>query len=131
MPAATSSIFKSANATVFVNDLDRAQHFYTDLLGFELLFRAGPHFAMLSLNGFQLGLHPADESTSISADRHPIQIGLDVTIPIAQAVRELSARGVKFQSRDGSPVFDDGSVKLAFFKDPDGHVLYLCEHNSG
>lgn len=22
----------------------------------------------------------------------------------------------------------DGSIRLAFFKDPDGHVLYLCEY---
>ena len=127
MPTATASIIKSANATVFVSDLDRAVNFYTNTLGFTTLYRAGPHFAMLDLNGFKLGLHPPEKNTPALGAPGSIQIGLDVAVPIQQAVEELSQRGVTFDIRNGSAVVDDGAVKLAFFKDPDGHVLYLCE----
>jgi hypothetical protein len=43
--------------------------------------------------------------------------------PIESVVKTLTSRGVKFTG----PVIDDKAVKLAFFTDPDGNVLYLCE----
>jgi hypothetical protein len=43
-------------------------------------------------------------------------------------VRELQGRGVRFDERiSGQPIVNDTQVKLAFFADPDGNDLYLCE----
>lgn len=120
-------ILNTGNATLFVIDLDQSVRFYTETLGFTLLYQAGPHFAMLELNGFKIGLHPPAQHTPRIVANDSIQIGLDVTIPIAQAVDEFARRGVIFNMYNGSAIVDDGPVKLAFFKDPDGHVLYLCE----
>lgn len=39
----------------------------------------------------------------------------------------LQQKGVSFREEKGGPVVDDGPVKLAFFSDPDGNDLYLCE----
>ena len=45
----------------------------------------------------------------------------------------LEMRGVQFMSRgngcedNGATIIDDGPVKLAYFADPDGNPLYLCE----
>ncbi len=38
---------EDATVTVMVADLDRSQAFYEGVLGFELLYRAAPHFCML------------------------------------------------------------------------------------
>jgi catechol 2,3-dioxygenase-like lactoylglutathione lyase family enzyme len=115
--------------TVFVSDLDRAVEFYTNTLGLSLRYRAGEHFAMIDAGrGFMIGLHPPGERTPAGGTSGNIQIGLTVDEPIEQVVRSLQARGVRFEQRDGGTVVnDDGSVKLAFFHDPDGTELYLCE----
>jgi catechol 2,3-dioxygenase-like lactoylglutathione lyase family enzyme len=42
-------------------------------------------------------------------------------------VETLNARGVTFLDSGPGPVRNDGPVKLAFFHDPDGNVLYLCQ----
>jgi hypothetical protein len=46
-----------------------------------------------------------------------------VNAPIAEVVAVLTNRGVVFQG----PVVENGPTKLAFFGDPDGTSLYLCE----
>lgn len=118
-------VTKGGSPTVFVSDLDRSVAFYTESLGLALQFRAGPHFAMIDAgSGLTIGLHPPDENTPPPGAAGGIQIGLTVEIPIDQAVTMLRSRGVRFTS----PVIDDGPVKLAFFTDPDGNVLYLFEY---
>jgi hypothetical protein len=38
-------------------------------------------------------------------------------------VAKLEQRGVSFHG----PIIDDEQVRLAFFGDPDGNALYLCQ----
>lgn len=110
------------NVTLFAADMDRAVRFYTETLGLALRFRAGDHWAEIDAGGgFTIGLHPKDAANP--AVPGSIQIGLNLDVPIGEAVEQLASRGVSFIG----PVKDDGAVSLAFFKDPDGHVLYLCE----
>jgi catechol 2,3-dioxygenase-like lactoylglutathione lyase family enzyme len=52
-----------------------------------------------------------------------VLVTFSVTEAIEKEVDALEARGVRF---DG-PVKDDDPVKLAYFADPDGNVLCLCE----
>ncbi len=54
-----------------------------------------------------------------------INVGFNVTESIDEVVRILKSRGVTF---DG-PIQGDanGSIRLAFFGDPDDNSLYLCE----
>ena len=111
-------------ATVFVRSMDEAVRFYTETLGLALLYRAGDHWAQVDAGGgFAIGLHPAGEDSKTRGVSGGVQIGLNVTRPIQEVVDALKSRGVAFESG----VQDDGAVKLAFFKDPDGNVLYLCE----
>ena len=111
-----------ANVTLMVADLDRAVGFYTGLLGFSLLYRADPHFAMVERKGFQVGLHPWG-----AADREPrsrgVSIGLSVS-DIQEAVERLQSEGVAFP---GGIVDDDGAILRADFRDPDGTGLYLVQ----
>jgi catechol 2,3-dioxygenase-like lactoylglutathione lyase family enzyme len=111
--------------TVFVADMDRSTKFYTESLGLKLVFRAGDHWAQIDGgHGLAIGLHPSGPQEEEPGTRGSLQIGLNVT-DIVAACEALRQRGVSF---DGEIVNDEkGGIKLAFFKDPDGNVLYLCE----
>lgn len=113
-------------ATVMVSDMNRAVEFYTQTLGLALEYRAGDHWAQISAGKFSIGLHPAGAHPGLAGSRGAISIGLTVGESIDSVVMKLAAKGVKF---DG-PVKDDGAVRLAFFGDPDGNELYLCEVKS-
>lgn len=129
--ASPGSLISGGSATVFVTDMDRAVRFYTDTLGLKLQYRAGDHFAMIDAgHGCQIGLHPPASNAGAPGTRGSIQIGLNVACAIEQAVETLKRRGVRFSSENGSEIVDDGQVKLAFFTDPDGNDLYLCEVQS-
>jgi catechol 2,3-dioxygenase-like lactoylglutathione lyase family enzyme len=115
---------KGGNATIFVTDMDKAVEFYTDLLGLNLAYRAGEHWASIDAgDGFQLGLHLSGVGPQPGV-QGGIQVGFNVSRPIEEVVKDLESRGIAFP---GGVVDDDGAVKLAFFKDPDGNEHYLCE----
>lgn len=109
--------------TVMVDDLDRAQAFYEGVLGFETLYRAGPHFCMVQRAGLKVGLHPRGEHPVDGRDRCGLSVGLRVP-DVRTAVATLEDAGVSFP--DGV-VDDDGALLRADFTDPDGTPLYLLE----
>ena len=63
-------------------------------------------------------LHPAKEKQAMS-------IGFNVTEPLEKEIETLKERGATFHG----PIVDnpDEPIRLAFFTDPDGNPLYLCE----
>ncbi len=128
-----SPLIRGGSPTVFVSSLDTAVRFYTETLGLGLQYRAGEHFAMIDAgSGTTIGLHPPGKLAPPPGTRGCIQIGLNVGQPIEQVVESLQARGVEFQEHEGRVVINDGgAVKLAFFHDPDGTELYLCEVTAG
>jgi hypothetical protein len=69
-----------------------------------------------------IGLHPAS-AQSPAGRNGSITIGLTLSTPIEQAVGALQRKGVKFQG----PIVEDNAGKVAYFEDPDGHLLYLWE----
>jgi catechol 2,3-dioxygenase-like lactoylglutathione lyase family enzyme len=117
-------MIRGGNATIFVNDMDRAVAFYTETLGLHLTFRAGDHWASVDAgDGLQLGLHPAGERTTAPGTNGGITVGFAVDEPLEDVVSVLMERGVAFRG----PVEDEGQIKLAFFTDPDGNALYLAQ----
>lgn len=117
-------LIAGGSPTVFITDMDRAVRFYNQTLGLKIAYRAGDHFCMIDAgHDFMIGLHPPGKNAPPPGTSGATQIGLNVAQPIEQVVAELRSRGVNFHG----PVIDDKAVKLAFFNDPDGNVLYLCE----
>jgi len=117
-------LIDGASPTIFVSDMDRAVRFYNETLGLRVQYRAGNEFCMIDAGGgTTLGLHPPGRHTPAPGSPGSIQVGLNVTKPIEEVVSALRQRGVVFHG----PVIDDDSVRLAFFGDPDGNALYLCE----
>ena len=118
-------MISGGNATVMVSDFERAVTFYTKTLGLKLASRFGNEWAEVEAGpGLTIGLHPAGHGPKPGTDG-AISIGLTLEGPIEDAVASLSKLGVVFRG----PVLDrpDEGIKLAFFGDPDGNSLYLCE----
>jgi catechol 2,3-dioxygenase-like lactoylglutathione lyase family enzyme len=118
---------------VYISDMDRAVAFYAQTLGLQVAHRAGDHFCMIDGgDGLMIGLHPSGPESPRPGARGGITLGFTVARPIEEVVRELERRGVRFRTRGGGPVVTDGgAVKLAFFSDPDGNDLYLCQATHG
>lgn len=110
--------------TLYVSNMDRAIEFYTRTLRLTLRKRYTDKWAeVVAGPELTLGLHPIVEDEQHQQPPSSIKIGLRLDGPIAEAVEELTARGVVFRG----PIQDDGPVNLAFFADPDGNPLYLYE----
>ena len=118
-------MFATGNVTVTVSNMDQSVRFYAETLGLKLLYRFGDHWASLQAGkGLTIGLHPASEQTP-AGRKGSMSIGLELSGTMEDAVRELSAKGVKF-----GRVSDEGKAgKFAGFEDPDGNQLYLAQLN--
>lgn len=120
-----TQLINGGSPTVYVSDMDRAVKFYTEALGLKLAMRFGNEYAAVDAGkGFLVGLHPASPHSPKPGTSGSIQVGFGLGAPIEQVVRELTARGVSFRG----PIIVDGPVKLAYFSDPDGNDLYLCQY---
>jgi catechol 2,3-dioxygenase-like lactoylglutathione lyase family enzyme len=111
-----------------VEDVDRAEKFYSETLGLEHTGATSEGAPLFSLGGgASLMLLPRpggarQESTALTWG----------VADIAQEVRDLEAAGVRFEDYDSPElttvdhVADMGGEKAAWFLDPDGNVL--CIH---
>ena len=113
-------MFKTANVTLLVSDMDRAIAFYRDVLGMKLLGNYGSEFAEIDAPGVRIGLHPGGKLPLKEHSRH-MSIGLRVD-DLDAAKKTLETRGVKFHK---TPT--DEGLRLAYFTDPDDNPLYLVE----
>jgi len=118
-------VFKEANVTLFVKDVDRAVHFYADVLGLKLKARYGSQFAQVEAPGVIIALHPIGENGRRPSSSEDMSIGLAVQ-NLEESMAELTRRGVRF-----SKTTDDNQVRLAFFTDVDGYPLYLSQSKWG
>jgi catechol 2,3-dioxygenase-like lactoylglutathione lyase family enzyme len=124
-------VFKEANVTLMVRDMERTVRFYTATLGLRLRARYGDHFAQVEAPGTIIALHPASDSSGgggakeqgAGSDR--MSIGFAVS-DLQATMDDLKGKGVVF-----TRVTDDKQVRLAFFTDPDGTPLYLSQNKWG
>lgn len=113
--------------TIPVTDLNKAREFYEDKLGLKLLkeSEAGDMFQVGSgmLFIYQRGPSKADHTlASFKVDDLEEEMG------------KLSQNGIKFEhydlpniKTDERGVSEEGSMKVAWFKDPDGNILGIGE----
>lgn len=115
-------MFKDANVTLIVSDMDRAIKFYTETLGLRLLANYGGHFAEVQAPGVKIGLHPGKPAKEASRG---MSLGFRVDDYEATA-KELEARGVKIEKTP-----QDKGSRTGYFSDPDGYPLYVIEIKFG
>jgi predicted enzyme related to lactoylglutathione lyase len=132
MVAGEKQMISGGNATVFVSNMDRAVHFYADILGLKLTNRFGNDWATVETGrGLTIGLHPASPKYPAPGTKGGIMLGLELNEPIETVVAQLGKKGVQI---DG-PVVRDDPGSFAHLQDPDGNEIYLWEvrrqENSG
>jgi len=112
---------KIRQIAINVHDPDRAVAFYRDILGLQLLFRAG-HLAFFDCDGIRLMLSPPEKPEF----DHPSSILYFKVEDIQQAYAELRARNV---TTEGVPnlvaKMPDHDLWLAEFRDSEGNVMCL------
>ena len=115
------AIQKIRQISINVHDPDRAVAFYRDILGLQLLFRAG-HLAFFDCDGIRLMLAPPEKPEF----DHPSSILYFKVADIEQAYAHLQARDVK---TEGVPNLvarmPDHYLWLAAFRDSEGNLLSL------
>ena len=106
-----------------VTDVDRAEAFYSSVLGLRRLYRFGD-LTFFDCAGVRLMLEKTHDPAGVARS----SVIYFRCADIALAVRALSGRGVTF---DDTPHLiarmDDHDLWMTFFRDPDGHTLALMQ----
>ena len=112
------------NATIIVADMDRSIKFYTEVLGLKLTNRFGDDWATVCAGaGLTIGIHPASAKYPNPGAKGAVILGLDIDLPIEEAVSRLARHGVTLKH---SVVRSDAG-NFANLDDPDGNEIYLWE----
>jgi catechol 2,3-dioxygenase-like lactoylglutathione lyase family enzyme len=114
-------VITEANVTVMVSDINRSVEFYVETLGLRLKSRYADQFAQVECQGLTIALHPAFEGGPRPGNSESLSVGFGVE-DLESAMADLKRKGVSIDR-----VSNDGPVRLAFFKDPDGNPLYLSQ----
>src|ERR1700733_5066197 len=104
-----------------VQDVDKAEAFYRDVLRLRQLYRFG-NLTFFDCSGVRLLIEKSEAPRSTTETSAIYFTCTD----IALGVRELELRGVTFTSPPHlvAPM-EDHDLWMAFFEDPDGHTLAL------
>ena len=115
-------------ATIAVRDLRKARQFYEDILGFEpvssensetVVYGSGQSSLVVYASSFA-GSNKATAATWVAGDK------------VDEIARDLREKGVNFEHYDmpGMTLEGDvhvgGSMRVAWFKDPDGNILAMA-----
>jgi methylmalonyl-CoA/ethylmalonyl-CoA epimerase len=107
---------------VNAHDLERATHFYRDLLGMNHLFSVPPQMAFFDCDGVRLMLSLPDKPEF----DHPSSILYFKVANIQAATQTLTDRGVQFEEQ---PIFVANmgtyDLWLASFRDSENNLLAL------
>ncbi len=115
-----------------VSDLDRALHFYRDVLGATVYREYGGTSCVLSFLGTWLllvtGGGPTKDKPAVTfappVDPDTVSHQLTIRVPDCRGAYEtLLSRGAVFLT----PPVDWGGEIRCFFRDPDGHLLEISE----
>jgi len=119
---------KDAFANVAVKDLERARKFYEGTLGLEKVDEEGDEVIAFKSGQSTLLVYRSDHAGTNKATAVTWTVGPDVE----REVRDLKAKGVKFEHYDMPGAKHEGDVhvfgdmKVAWFKDPDGNILNIA-----
>lgn len=116
---------KNSSAVVAVKDLARAKAFYSDVLGLNLADTAMDGVLGYRTGNTWLTVYRSDFAGTNRANA----VVWDVGIEVDDIVADLKAKGVAFERYDGmehdGDVHVSGTLRMAWFKDPDGNILHL------
>ena len=115
-----------------VSEMERAKHFYVDILGATLYREYGGTSCVLQFLGTWLLLVTGGEPTADKPDvtfapptaPNTVSHAMTIRVPDCQVAYEtLRERGAVFIT----PPYDWGAEIRCFFRDPDGHLYEISE----
>ena len=121
---------KNAAATVAVRDIGVARKFYEGKLGLKPADEEQDGSLLLESGGSKLFVYESKYAGTNQATAVTWHIGSGVE----SLVQELKGKGIAFEKYDmpggtwKGDIFDDGEMKLAWFKDPDANIHALVGH---
>jgi len=113
---------------VTVSDIEAALAFYHEILGLELLFRAGPYLAFLDAAGVRLMLTTPQGAGAVGANSILYFSVSDIVATHAALVQRgaLSERAPALAAR-----MPDPELWTGFLRDSDGNLVGLMEEKRG
>jgi catechol 2,3-dioxygenase-like lactoylglutathione lyase family enzyme len=116
---------KSSSAIIAVSDIDRARKFYRDTLGLELRDDSMGDVLVFKTGDTSLVVYRSDFAGTNKANAAVWGVGNEID----RITADLKSKGVTFEHYDGMDRQGDihvaGSMKMVWFKDPDGNILHL------
>ena len=118
---------KTAAANLAVRDLRRAKDFYESTLGLQPVGREGEHLIAYRSGTSTLLVYKSQFAGTNKATAVTWNVGEE----LEGIVRALKSKGVQFEHYDlpgmtrKGDVHVAGTMKAAWFKDPDGNILSL------
>jgi len=129
MPGSSPLAAHKLCAFIATTDPARAKAFYRDQLGLHLVREELPFALVFDANGTMLRVQVVRELTSAGYT----VLGWEVP-DIAATAKRLEEAGVKMEHFEGVPQDELGiwtspsGARVAWFKDPEGHILSIAQH---
>jgi predicted enzyme related to lactoylglutathione lyase len=117
---------------IVAEDVERAAHFYTDVLGGEIVLGGEPTIVALANSWIiiNVGGGPTDDKPSVTLDppRDTDRVSSFLNIRVADiqtTYKTWRERGAQFLT----PPIDRGSETRCYLRDPEGHLIELGQTN--
>ena len=116
---------KSSSAIVAVRDIAVARDFYGSILGLDLVDDSMGEVLVFRTGSTRLVVYRSEFAGTNKANA----VVWDVGDEVDAIADDLKRKGVTFEHYDGMKLEGDvhvvGSMRLLWFKDPDGNILHL------
>jgi catechol 2,3-dioxygenase-like lactoylglutathione lyase family enzyme len=122
--AASFKLSKIHQVAITVSDVEAAIVFYHEVLGLDLLFRAGPNLAFLDAAGVRLMLTTPQGAGAVGANSVLYFAVQDIAASHAAFV---SAGAVNERAPEFAAKMPDHDLWTGFLRDPDGNLVGLME----
>jgi catechol 2,3-dioxygenase-like lactoylglutathione lyase family enzyme len=126
--SASTRLSTIRQVAITVSDVEVALAFYHDILGLDLLFRAGANLAFLDADGVRIMLTTPQGAGSVGANSILYFSVQDIVSLHKSLVRKgaVSEREPEFAAK-----MPDHELWTGFLRDPDGNVVGLIEEKRG
>lgn len=124
----SSGLLTIGQIAINVRDLQRALHFYRDVLGIPFMFEAPPSLAFFRCGDVSLMLAPPETPEF----DHPSSVLYFNSDDIAASYTTLKERGVNFRDAPHKVHAAAGrELWMTFFDDSEGNILAIQQWRSG
>lgn len=104
-------MFKTANVTVMVQDIEKALAFYTEVLGLSAGMRHGDNYAEVKAPGVTIVLHPKGNHGPKASKAGNLSIGFQVA-DVKKATEQMIKKGLASSSRKMKRTHSPSSATL-------------------